>query len=231
MRENVPKIREEGLLHKHPRKRWVASRDYLYLAPTPHEAHYWVWAADVSLDEDEITILRIPTNVLTPEMLEEIKEVDEVDELYSEWLYKGDVGPEDIQILANGRWRNLVEARTPSRRKRIKAKGRNRIVRELKGLPNVEEIYLFGSRARNEHRPDSDYDVLVVMRPGMDEMEETQKVLHALPWPKYDVKVIGTDTAMSRMVLVEDLHPSTEEGTWMSSEAFGDAILLWRRTN
>jgi len=108
LKQNIPEIRQEGIHHDFPRKRWVASRDYIYLAPTPHEAHYWVWAADASLNEDDIVVLRIPTGVLDTKMLEEIKEVDEVEDLYSEWLYNGSIRPEDIQILLKGRWRKLT---------------------------------------------------------------------------------------------------------------------------
>ena len=32
----------------------------------------------------------------------------------------------------------------------------------------VERIILFGSRARGDYRPDSDYDVLVVVKEGLD---------------------------------------------------------------
>ena len=33
----------------------------------------------------------------------------------------------------------------------------------------AEEIWLFGSRARGDHRPDSDWDILVVARDGTPE--------------------------------------------------------------
>ncbi len=36
------------------------------------------------------------------------------------------------------------------------------IVRRIRSVANPQKIVLFGSRARNEHRPDSDIDLLVV---------------------------------------------------------------------
>ncbi len=38
------------------------------------------------------------------------------------------------------------------------------IVRRLVDAMRPERIYLFGSRARGDHREDSDYDLLVVLR-------------------------------------------------------------------
>jgi len=37
------------------------------------------------------------------------------------------------------------------------------LVRRLVDALHPERIYLFGSRARGDHRPDSDYDVLVLL--------------------------------------------------------------------
>jgi uncharacterized protein len=40
-------------------------------------------------------------------------------------------------------------------------------------------IWLFGSRARGTHRPDSDFDLLVVAKPGADWAEDYTKVYMA----------------------------------------------------
>jgi predicted nucleotidyltransferase len=41
-----------------------------------------------------------------------------------------------------------------------------RIVGRLQAHDVIREIYLFGSRARGDHRPDSDVDVGIVLTPG-----------------------------------------------------------------
>lgn len=63
--------------------------------------------------------------------------------------------------------------------------------------PRLERVVLFGSRARGDARPDSDYDIAVFLD-GMesrwdeadllaeievDLMDETGAVVHALPYP------------------------------------------------
>lgn len=40
------------------------------------------------------------------------------------------------------------------------------LVRRLADQLDPQAIWLFGSRARGEHRPDSDFDFLVVAKPG-----------------------------------------------------------------
>ncbi|MEA1964428.1 MAG: nucleotidyltransferase domain-containing protein [Candidatus Aerophobetes bacterium] len=43
---------------------------------------------------------------------------------------------------------------------------------------NIEEIYLFGSRVREEERPDSDYDLLIVVnRAGREFREKIYEVV------------------------------------------------------
>jgi len=189
-----------------------------------YREEYWDYPGKMPgyVSKTKPIILRVSKEDLEDEDLIDDPILDELDsDPDLPWVaYLNNIPPELIEVKTPSGWKKL----------KLKAKGRNKIIHTLKKLPNVEEIYLFGSRSRDEHRPDSDYDVLVVMKPSMNEVEETQKVLRALPWPKYDVKVIGTDTTMTRTVLVDDLHPSTEEGTWMNSESFDDAILLWRRS-
>jgi uncharacterized protein len=38
----------------------------------------------------------------------------------------------------------------------------DQIVQRIRSVANPQKIVLFGSRARNEHRPDSDIDLLVI---------------------------------------------------------------------
>lgn len=42
-------------------------------------------------------------------------------------------------------------------------------IEKLKTLPFVKEIWLFGSRARGDHRPKSDIDLAIVCSPSIDE--------------------------------------------------------------
>lgn len=44
----------------------------------------------------------------------------------------------------------------------------------------IEEVWLFGSRAKETHRPDSDYDVLVVADIDEDDIDYLQDELHGL---------------------------------------------------
>jgi len=48
-----------------------------------------------------------------------------------------------------------------------------KFMRDSKDLKErIEEIYLFGSRAREEERPDSDYDLLIVVNQAGREFRE-----------------------------------------------------------
>jgi hypothetical protein len=100
-------IRRRGILHNPPTRRFNASEDYIYLSPKPHQASYWVWAADMMEDEKNIIVLRVPIRVLDRRMLREEKGVDEVDEVYDEWTYNRNILPEDIEIFSKGKWRSL----------------------------------------------------------------------------------------------------------------------------
>lgn len=44
----------------------------------------------------------------------------------------------------------------------------------------IEGVWLFGSRAKGTHRPDSDYDVLVIANIDEDEIDYLQDELHGL---------------------------------------------------
>lgn len=65
-------------------------------------------------------------------------------------------------------------------------------------FPNlVEEIVIFGSKARGTAKPDSDLDVLVVIREG------DRRVKDAVRQPGYMLS-IGTDAVPSMMVLTKE---------------------------
>jgi len=81
----------------------------------------------------------------------------------------------------------------------------------------LERVVLFGSRARGDARPDSDYDVAVFLKDmpdrwaefdrlallGMEIIEQTGSVVHAMPYPAgadrertplmYDLRQDGLD--------------------------------------
>lgn len=65
-------------------------------------------------------------------------------------------------------------------------------------FPNlVEEIVIFGSKARGTAKPDSDIDVLVVIREG------DRRLKDAVRRPGYMLS-IGTDAVPSMMVLTKE---------------------------
>jgi predicted nucleotidyltransferase len=53
-----------------------------------------------------------------------------------------------------------------------------RLKEELHRLygPRLEQVLLYGSRARGDHRAESDYDVLVVLEPPIDRWAETWRL-------------------------------------------------------
>ena len=58
------------------------------------------------------------------------------------------------------------------------------IMKRLKDEFHPEKAYLFGSRARGDNAPDSDYDLLLVVEDSsvgrLDRMEQASEVLHDL---------------------------------------------------
>lgn len=65
-----------------------------------------------------------------------------------------------------------------------------RLKHDLEALygPRLKQVLLYGSKARGDHRPDSDYDILVVLEGPLDWWAE-QKPLGDISW------TIGMDTA------------------------------------
>lgn len=63
----------------------------------------------------------------------------------------------------------------------------HRLKKELESLygPRLKRVLLYGSRARGDHQPDSDYDVLVVLQPPIDywaEMKRLSGLSHEITW-------------------------------------------------
>ncbi len=80
-----------------------------------------------------------------------------------------------------------------------------RLKKELEALygARLKRVLLYGSRARGDHRPDSDYDVLVVLEGPIDGWPERQK-LSALS------AQLTWDTVESEYPVVASLKPMTE---------------------
>lgn len=87
-------------------------------------------------------------------------------------------------------------------------------VERLAGRFNVARAILFGSRARHQHRSDSDADVAVI--------------LHGARGPFLDTKLAMADVAYDVLletgVLIQPLPIWEEE--WEHPEAFGNRVLL-----
>ncbi len=85
------------------------------------------------------------------------------------------------------------------------------MVRRLREAFHPERIYLFGSRARGEADPDSDYDLLVVLResplPGYKRAQLAFRTLCGVGAPK-DVIVLTRDEFQRKLTVVCSL-PAT----------------------
>ncbi len=77
----------------------------------------------------------------------------------------------------------------------------------------VDKLYLFGSRARGDARPDSDYDFLI------SKGRVTSLFLHAALWQ-------ALEDALQAPV---DLITDTSEDTALIERARKDAVLLYER--
>jgi predicted nucleotidyltransferase len=72
----------------------------------------------------------------------------------------------------------------------------NEIVRRLVETLQPERIYLFGSRARGEARPDSDYDLLVVVKERTGEGRQMEQRAYGAMWGLHapvDIVVMTVD--------------------------------------
>ncbi|WP_447972354.1 nucleotidyltransferase domain-containing protein [Nitrospira sp. Kam-Ns4a] len=85
------------------------------------------------------------------------------------------------------------------------------IVRRLVAAYEPERIYLFGSKARGEAGPDSDYDLLVVVSasdaPPYRRAQEAQEILWGI-WTAADVLVLTRDEFDARRAVPSSLAAS-----------------------
>ncbi|MBI4320908.1 MAG: nucleotidyltransferase domain-containing protein [Chloroflexi bacterium] len=85
------------------------------------------------------------------------------------------------------------------------------IVRRLVDEFRPERIYLFGSRARGDATPDSDYDVLIVLDEPVERSyryeQRASGVLWGIRWP-VDVRVMSRDVFERKLSVVASL-PAT----------------------
>ena len=85
---------------------------------------------------------------------------------------------------------------------------------------DIVDLYLFGSRARGDHRPDSDYDVLVVLR------ERTRPVVDAMYDAVVDV-VCETGSLVSlKIVSQESFESSMAEGNPLVANVLREGVPL-----
>jgi predicted nucleotidyltransferase len=77
-----------------------------------------------------------------------------------------------------------------------------RLKRELEALygARLKQVLLYGSRARGDHRDDSDYDVLVVLEGPVDWWAETER-LGDISW------AIGMETAGKAILSLKPVTP------------------------
>ncbi|HOX39130.1 MAG TPA: nucleotidyltransferase domain-containing protein [Candidatus Brocadiia bacterium] len=83
------------------------------------------------------------------------------------------------------------------------------VVERLVAALNPARIFLFGSRARDNAQPDSDYDFLVVLnhRPSHEDHARAYRSLSGLPIAK-DIVLAGMDWFHARIDVVSSL-PAT----------------------
>lgn len=79
-----------------------------------------------------------------------------------------------------------------------------RLKHELEKLygPRLKQVLLYGSRARGDHKPDSDYDVLVILEPPVDHWKEVNRLgdlSTALTWEtvEWDEPVVASFKPMT----------------------------------
>src|SRR5262245_44687537 len=78
------------------------------------------------------------------------------------------------------------------------------IVRRLQREFSPQRVYLFGSRARGDSGPDSDYDLMVVLNERTAPMHKLAQRAHALMWDldvSADILVWGSEEFDGRIHL------------------------------
>jgi predicted nucleotidyltransferase len=85
------------------------------------------------------------------------------------------------------------------------------LIRRLVPVLQPEEIYLFGSQARGEARPDSDYDVLLIVRDSAEPAYRREQAAYRALWglgAPVDVRVL-TRAEFERQARVRTSLPAT----------------------
>jgi len=107
-----------------------------------------------------------------------------------------------------------------------------RMVEYLSEVPCVNEISLFGSRAKGNAGPESDYDIMVWTDPGCELPEEYYKKIFSFP-KKWDIKVHENAPCGSLVCVTDRLAwEAGEHGpgwTPLSEDILEDMKLLWRK--
>jgi predicted nucleotidyltransferase len=67
-------------------------------------------------------------------------------------------------------------------------KALEKVVKDLSKIPEVKAIYLYGSRARGEMRPSSDYDLCVIA--GKDITEDAKTAILSKSGDLFDVNLL-----------------------------------------
>ena len=88
---------------------------------------------------------------------------------------------------------------------------------------NVVELYLYGSRARGDHRPDSDYDVFVVLR------ERNRETVDSLYDAVVDVVCESGSLVSLKIVSREHFGKLVAAGNPLVANVLHEGVLLARR--
>lgn len=89
------------------------------------------------------------------------------------------------------------------------------IIRRIVEISDPEQIILFGSFARGDHRPDSDLDLLVIKDQVFAAREETAKIYRALAHLAVPVDVVVVSKAYVqryREIIGTVVRPALREG-------------------
>ena len=82
-----------------------------------------------------------------------------------------------------------------------------RIRRELEALygARLKRVLLYGSRARGDHQPDSDYDVIVVLEDPVDRRVEQKRLVELSSRVLWETIGEGRAAVISFMSMTEEL--------------------------
>lgn len=106
----------------------------------------------------------------------------------------------------------------------------NRVINRLKKVPCINEIALFGSRARRLYTKESDYDLMLFCDEACEIPDEEIDRVFSLP-KKFDIKMIDDRKHYGDLMLVLDRQSwkTGEEGTYISSDILEDMKSLWKK--